>query len=410
MTGFGSFLRQLWRDMSSQKLRTFMTTFGIVWGTVAVALLLAVGEGIHRQQLKSFTGLGDHIVIAFPGRTSMVYEGLGKGRAIQVDEDDMDYLRAQIPELAGLSSEYMKTLQLRRGEMVRNVAVSGVSPIFGKLRSMVPETGGRFIDPVDMSQRRRVGFIGDKLAKDIFEDEDPVGQEVILNGSPFTIVGVMKHKPQDSSYSGRDTSKLMIPSSTFIALTGQLHPNLFIYRAKKTDGSAQASGAVIDALAKRKRFDPADRGAIELWDTTEMFVFLDNFMLAFQLFMGLMGVLTLVVGGIGVSNIMNVVVEERSREIGIKMALGAKPRAILGQFMVETLVLTAVGGAIGIALALALCAVVPAAGLNEFLGEPVLSPSLALLTVSVLGTVGFLAGYFPARDAARLDPVVAMKL
>jgi putative ABC transport system permease protein len=140
-----------------------------------------------------------------------------------------------------------------------------------------------------------------------------------------------------------------------------------------------------------------------------MFVFMDAFMLGFQIFLGIMGVLTLVVGGIGVSNIMNVVVEERTREIGIKMALGARSRAILTQFMLETMILTAIGGAIGLAISFGICSAFPV-DLEEYVGLPTLSPGLAVLTATVLGLVGFLAGFFPAREASRLDPVIAMKL
>ena len=167
---------------------------------------------------------------------------------------------------------------------------------------------------------------------------------------------------------------------------------------------------ITTALAARKRFDPADTQAVQVWDTTEMFAFFDAFMLGFNIFLGLMGILTLVVGGIGVSNIMNVVVEERTREIGIKMALGARSWAILSQFMLETFVLTGVGGALGLGISYAICAAFPSLGLGEYVGDPELSPRLALLTAALLGAVGFLAGYFPARDAARLDPVVAMKV
>jgi putative ABC transport system permease protein len=147
-----------------------------------------------------------------------------------------------------------------------------------------------------------------------------------------------------------------------------------------------------------------------MWDTTEQFKFFDVFMLAFNAFLGIIGVLTLVVGGIGVSNIMNVVVEERTREIGIKMALGAKQRYILGQFLIETMLVTFLGGAIGFAISLTVCAFFPKLGLSEYVGDPVVSPLVAILTSLALGIVGLIAGYFPARDAARLDPVVAMKL
>src|ERR1700738_3572969 len=147
-----------------------------------------------------------------------------------------------------------------------------------------------------------------------------------------------------------------------------------------------------------------------MWNTTEQFEFFDIFMLAFNSFLGIVGVLTLIVGGIGVSNIMNVVVEERTREIGIKMALGAKQRWILSQFLMETMIVTFIGGAIGFAISLGVCAAFPKLGLTEYVGDPVLSPTVTLLTALALGIVGLVAGYFPAREAARLDPVVAMKL
>ena len=410
MTSFGSFVRQLLRDIWSQKLRTFLTVFGIIWGTVAVALLLAVGEGVHQRQTRSFAGLGDRIVIAWPSRTSLPFEGLGKGRRIRVDESDIEFLKKRVEGLTAISSEYEQNLRARFGDRTRLVDVSGVSPVFGEMRNMVPAEGGRFINHTDMEQRRRVVFVGNELAEDLFGELDPVGQEVMLHGSPFKVVGVLLAKDQDSSYSGRDHSKMVIPSSTFMALTGQRYVDLFIYKAATPDQNKRLTERVLAALGERKRFDPGDKQALMIWDTTDMFVWFDTFMLAFKLFMGFMGVLTLTVGGIGVSNIMNVVVEERTREIGIKMALGARSRAVLGQFLLETLVLTAIGGGIGLALTWGFCAAVAGTPAEEAIGTPVLSPQIALLTAGVLGLVGFLAGFFPARDASRLDPVVAMKL
>lgn len=409
MTSFGSFLRQLGRDLWSQKLRTFLTTFGIVWGTVAVSLLLAFGHGLHRQMIKSTAGLGDRIVIAWTMRTSMVYEGLGKGRRMRMGEEDIRYLEAQVPLIAGISGEYSEGLIARYGGRQRSVDVSGVSPVYGPMRNMVPAAGGRFINDLDVSQRRRVVFVGNELAEDLFGTLDAVGETVMLHGSPFLVVGVLKPKEQDSSYSGRDHSKMIVPESTFRALTGQKYVDNFIYKAPSPELNETLNGQVRAALSSRLRFHPDDDQAIQLWDTSEMFVFMDAFMLGFKVFLGIMGVLTLVVGGIGVSNIMNVVVEERTREIGIKMALGARGRAILGQFLLETMILTALGGAIGLAISFGICALFPT-DLEEFVGLPTLSPGLAALTASVLGLVGFVAGYFPARDAARLDPVVAMKL
>jgi putative ABC transport system permease protein len=409
VTGFGSFFRQLARDLWSQKLRTFLTTFGIVWGTVAVSLLLAFGHGLHRQMIKSTAGLGDRIVIAWPMRTSMVFKGLGKGRRMQMMEEDIRFLEAQVELVAAISGEYSENLIARFGDRQRAVDVSGVSPAYGEMRNMIPAPGGRFINALDVEQRRRVVFVGNELAEDLFGTMDAIGETVMIHGSPFLVVGVLRPKEQDSSYSGRDHSKMIIPESTFRALTGQKYVDNFIYKAPSPDLNTALNEQVRQALSKRLRFHPDDDQAVQVWDTSEMFVFMDAFMLGFKVFLGIMGVLTLIVGGIGVSNIMNVVVEERTREIGIKMALGARSRSILTQFMLETMILTAVGGAIGLGISFAICAAFPT-NLEEYVGLPTLSPGLAVLTASILGFVGFVAGYFPARDASRLDPVVAMKL
>jgi putative ABC transport system permease protein len=409
MTGFGSFFRQLARDLWSQKLRTFLTTFGIIWGTVAVSLLLAFGHGLHRQMIKSVAGLGDRIVIAWPMRTSMNFEGLGKGRRMRMMEEDIQYLKAQVELIDGISGEYSDSLIARYGDRQRSVSVSGVAPSYGTMRNMVPAVGGRFVNALDVEQRRRVVFVGNELAEDLFGTQEAVGETVMLHGSPFLVIGVLKPKEQDSSYSGRDHSKMIVPDSTFRALTGQKYVDNFIYKAPSPELNDTLNEQVRHALSGRLRFHPEDDQAVQLWDTTDMFVFMDAFMLGFQIFLGIMGVLTLVVGGIGVSNIMNVVVEERTREIGIKMALGARSRSILTQFMLETMILTAIGGGIGLAISFAICSAFPV-NLEEYVGLPTLSPALAVMTASILGLVGFVAGYFPAREASRLDPVVAMKL
>jgi len=404
-------LRQLLRDVRSQKLRTFLTVFGIVWGTVAVTLLLAFGTGLKKQLIKNTAGLGDRICIAWPGLTSIPYQGLGKGRRIRLVEEDIDAIRREAEGLAGVSSEYQTSMKLHLDLKTWPVDVSGVSPEFGRMRNLIPDAGGRFIDPVDMAEQRRVVFLGDKLAKNVFgKPEDAVGKTVMLGSSPFLVVGVLKPKTQDSSYSGRDNDKASIPGTTYRALTGEKYVNNVIYQATSAFDTEPLSARVLEILGKRKKFDPKDKEALSVWDTTGQFKFFDTFMLAFTGFLGVVGSLTLVVGGIGVSNIMNVVVEERTKEIGIKMALGARQRFILGQFLLETLLVTGIGGAIGLALSLGLCAVFPRFGLTEYVGVPEVSPLVAGITVGILGLIGLLAGWFPAREASRLDPVVAMKL
>jgi len=403
-------LRQLMQDMRSQKLRTFLTTFGIIWGTASVSLLLAFGGGLHKQLVKTAAGLGDRIVIGWPSRTSLPYEGLGKGRPMRATEEDVAAVQAAVPDLVGLSGEYGQSMKIHHGEKTMMADVAGVNAVFGQMRNLVPQEGGRFLNDRDLSERRRVVFMGDQLAKDIFGEVKPVGQTLMVLNSPFLVIGVLVPKEQDSSYKGRDKDQMWIPASTFRALTGAKYVDNLIYRGRNAEDNPRLTEEVRRTLARRLKFDPKDVEAFQVWDTTEMFAFFDAFMLGFKLFLGIVGSLTLLVGGIGVSNIMNVVVEERTREIGIKVALGARRWTILVQFLLETLFLTAVGGALGMVLTWLICAAFPVLGFTEYVGVPTLSPGVAAMTACLLGLVGLVAGYFPAKEAADLDPVVAMKL
>jgi putative ABC transport system permease protein len=404
-------LRQMWRDVRSQKLRTFLTVFGIVWGTVSVSLLLAFGKGLKRQMIVNSSGIGDAICIGWPGLTSMPFEGLGKGRKIRLNEDDVDAIRREARGLNLVSSEYSKTLKLNYGSKTIAVDVSGVSPEFAPMRNLIPRDGSRFIDPSDMAEQRRVLFLGWKMVDDVFgKDAKPVGKTVMLGGSPFLVVGVLAEKVQNSSYSGRDNQKGFIPGTTYRAITGEKWVDNLIYQPADSNKAEEVTDDVRRVIAGRQRFDPADKEAFSVWDTTENLKFFKIFFLSFNLFLGIIGSFTLIVGGIGVSNIMNVVVEERTKEIGIKMALGARDRWLLRQLLLETLMITGLGGLIGFAISFGVCAVFPKFGVTEYVGNPDLSLSVATLTAAILGVTGLVAGYFPARDASRLDPVVAMKL
>jgi putative ABC transport system permease protein len=405
-----SYLLQLLRDVRSQKLRTFLTLFGIVWGTVAVTLLLAFGEGLHGQLIKSMKGLGENIIIAWPSRTSKPWEGLPRGRKVNVTEEELEHVRREVPQLTRLSGEFSAWNQrFKVGRHVLLPGSSGTNVEFADMRNIIASEGGRFVDELDIANRRRVVFLGDKLAKDLFGVDEAVGHDVTVNGVPFTVIGVMQKKEQDSSYNNRDDDRAVMPVSTFKALYNRKYVDNFVIQVAQRDDAKAARKGVIASLARIHNFDPEDSEAVGMWDTTENFEFIDTFMLGFRLFLGIVGTLTLVVGGIGVSNIMHVVVEERTKEIGLKMALGAKQRYVVGQFMFETLSLTFLGGAIGFAIAFTICRVFPAS-LSEYVGVPHISFGVTAVTAAVLGLIGLLAGFFPARTAASLDPVVALRL
>src|SRR5512134_3292822 len=358
-----SFLRQLLQDVRHQKMRTLLTLFGITWGTVSVALLVSFGQGLEARVRKNQRGLGENIVIAWPSRTSLPWEGLGKGRRIRVSEEDLEALRREVPE-ARFSGEFMRGSTFRRERTRLTPGMSATNPVFAVMRNLIPASGGRYVNDIDVDRRRRVVFLGDKLKQDLFGEADAVGRTVMIDNVPFLVVGVMETKAQDSSYGGRDKDKAFIPDTTYKGLFSERYVGNFIFQAKEPSLVPSVTRRVYEVLGRRLQLDPTDKEAIGMWDTTEGEKFLAVFFTTFRVFLGVIGSFTLVVGGIGVSNIMYVVVEERTREIGIKLAVGAKPRYVQSQFLMETLTLTAVGGALGFLVTLGILAVFPLFGFD----------------------------------------------
>jgi len=405
-----SFLKQMAHDVRHQKMRTALTVLGVTWGTVSVALLVAFGEGLQAKIQEQQLGLGENIVIAFPSRTSIPYQGLGKGRRIRIDEGDIEALRREIPE-ASFSGEFSRQSSSFKREKVRLTPdMSANSPVFALMRNVIPAEGGRYINDLDMDRRRRVVFLGDKLKSDLFGDGEAVGQTIMIDNIPFLVVGTLQKKAQDSSYGGRDEDKAFIPEASYRGLFSERYYENVIFQASSAEATPIVTTKVYETLARRHKFDPKDKEAISMWDTTEGAKFFRIFFGIFRGFLAIVGSFTLIVGGIGVSNIMYVVLEERMKEIGIKLAIGAKPRFIQTQFLMETLAITAIGGALGFVITIGVMAVFPLAGLDEYVGTPKASPLVLLSTSALLGLIGFIAGYFPARRASMLDPVVALKL
>ncbi len=402
------------RELKHQRKRMTLTILALVWGTFSIVVLLSFGNGLQIQMVKANRGLGEGIVIAYGGQTSKPWQGLGKGRRISLVREDVELLRQRIPGIELISPENEHggiTMTYGRKSITQNV--NGVYPAFGDMRTYYPEPNGRFLNEPDLTGQRRVIFLGTNVKEKLFGAEGAVGKTVLLNNIPFTVVGVMKKKMQNSMYNGPDVDKAVIPFSTYVAIYGDKYLDQMIYKPADPDTSEAIKDDLYRILARKYKFDPSDRQALSFWDTIEG---QKTFMKVFggiQIFLGIVGGLTLLVAGVGVANIMYVSARRRTREIGIKMALGAKKRHIQLQFVSEALMISLAGGVVGILLSLA--AVGLTAGLNlqggaaDILAHPVVSTKIMFLTAGILGVVGFLAGYFPARKAAALNPVEALR-
>lgn len=400
--------------MRLYKGRTAMTMFGLIWGTMTVILLLSFGVGVQKQMSKNMHGIGEGIAICWPGRTSIPFKGYGRDRRIRITEDDTELLRREIPDILRISPEYqMWGLPIRYGEQINRPNITGIIPEYNEMRNIWWEEGGRWINDLDMKQKRRVVFIGNKLRDFLFgENADAIGRYLYIDQTPFLVIGVMKSKTQNSSYSSRDQDRAFIPMTTYKSLFGEIYCDNFVYQVADPRLAKRVKSQVYTVLGKKFQFDPKDQETVGIWDTTEMDEFIFYFSLGFNIFMGLIGVITLIVGGIGLANIMYVVVQERTREIGIRRSIGAKRKHIMGQFILEAFFIIGLGATIGFLLALGLInllASLPMESFKEAVGAPVFNPMVAVVTIIILGTIGFLAGFFPARRAARLQVVDCLR-
>lgn len=409
MSTLFSHFQDLFRNLNQQRLRSFLTIFGIMWGTATLILLLAFGMGFRDQTVLNMRGMGDQIAIVFPGQTTKAYEGYNVGRSIPLYEEDAWLLQDQIQGIDIALPEYSRTIQISNGENRRNSNIGGVYPKYQDVRNIFEKEGGRWINERDLADRRRVIFIGNRLAENLFGDKDPVGKTVSVRDTPFTVIGVMQEKIQNSSYSQRDQDRAFIPASTFSTMMGTQRINNLIYVPNNPDLSDQIQDEVYTVMAGKYRFSPEDRDALHVWDTNEFWSLINVLFLGINGFLGLIGFFTLAVGGIGVANIMFVVVQERMKEIGIRRSVGAKRHQIMGQFFLETFMIVGIGAGAGYSIGWLLVQATQDLPIKEAVGAPHFSPEVGMIAFIVLGIVGFAAGLLPAWRASRLDIIECLR-
>jgi putative ABC transport system permease protein len=409
-----STVSQLIRQLKDDRVRIMLTLLGIVWGTVSITVLSALGESVHRALLKGQKGLGDSVVRIGGGVTSRAYGGFPKDREIGFFRRDGWLIGEKVPDVEQVCTEYGTTIcEIALGNRIMSEQIVGVEPAFRELRSCFPQEGGRFINEPDLCEYRRVAFLGNDIKEKLFGKIPAVGQTIRIMNTPFTVIGVMRPKLQISSYYTSDNVLIFIPASTFENLIGWRNVSSILYKPKDPAVAQRTKATIKTFLAARGGYDPNDPRVWNIFDTQMLIDMINDVGMGMRVFMFLIGALTLIVAGVGVANIMFVLVQDSTRQIGIKMAVGAKPMYILRQYILEGFALVLAGGVLGLLfswIVLLLLRQIPTSeeGL-AYLGKPELSLTTALIVSSVLTLIALAAGFFPARRAASVDPVEALR-
>jgi putative ABC transport system permease protein len=407
----GDVFRTLW----SHKLRTLLTMFGIAWGIVSIVLMVAAGEGLRVGQAKQAETLGKDILIVFHGRTSLQAGGQRAGREVRWVDTDVPFVQEQSPDCQYVIPELgQDNVRSHSSYNAAAFLVTGSYPPFGSIRSLTVGSG-RFYDWDDQNEGRRVAFLGSDAAKQLFPQGDAVNQSVYLNDIPYTVIGVMAKKKQDSSYDGWDVNKIFIPFAAMRRDFPDKPPGTpftfdqLLVTPRSIQQHEACKGEIRKALAQIHRFDPTDKEACPIWDTIQEAKAFETMTTGMKYFLGAVGVVTLLLGGLGVMNVMLVAVRERTREIGVRKALGAPARTILKQFFVEALFIALVSGGIGLGVAFGLCALVNLLPMPDFFAGLLATWTSGLLAFGLLGSIAVLSALYPARQAASIDPIEALR-
>ncbi len=411
---FNDLLRDTVATLWAHKRRTLLTMFGIAWGIISITIMVAAGEGLGDGIQKNQETFGKDVMIVFAGRTSMQAGGMRSGRLIRWLEDDYIQVAKESPACKYVMPELGNDVQVRSLFNSGTITTVGALPPFTEIRS-ITIAQGRFYNDEDNTQARNVAFLGSDARKQLFAERDALGQTIWMNGIPYTVIGVMKPKEQNSSYDGFDTRKVFIPFNAMRRDFPNKPPAIqhsvdrLLVAPWSLETHMDCVHQIRRTLGRLHHFDPRDKEAAGIWDTVKDAEANRMIIVGMEIFMGAVGIATLFLGGLSVMNVMLVNVRERTREIGVRMALGATRRSILRQFFLETIFVVVISGGVGLILAYGFCGIVNLAPMPPFFSGMLTSWKIAAMSIFLLGLISVLSALYPANRAASVDPIEALR-
>ncbi|MBI5189691.1 MAG: ABC transporter permease [Nitrospirae bacterium] len=392
------------RALRVNKMRSGLTMLGIIIGVAAVITMLAVGEGARASLAKSVQSLGSNLVLILPGSSTSGGARLGSGNVDTLVIDDVVAMREDCSAVGGVAPIVRGSAQVVYADRNWNTSVLGTDEYFEVVRDW-SVVEGRFLTRQDVDGRTKNCVLGTAVVKELFGSDDPVGRVIRIKNVPFTVVGVLAEKGQSPTGQDQDDTIVVAYTTAQTRLFGSTRLNAVMATARSSELLDKAVDQITELLRQRHKIPPGEDDDFSIRNLTEMLAMAEMQTKIMAILLGSVASVSLLVGGIGIMNIMLVSVTERTREIGIRMAVGAKGRDILLQFLIEAVVLSLIGGLIGIALGMGLSALI--GRFSDF--ETQVSVLSVVLSFGFAAAVGIFFGYYPARKAAAMDPIVALR-